>query len=125
MPAVGSIVVTASDIGAGYTKYSIAWTCDASGIVSGNPVDVRRGLIRQVKFIPAAGGVAPTDLYDLTFLDADSADVLVGNGANLSATVASWYSPANPVYHEAGAMTPVIANAGNAKQGTIVLIVGP
>lgn len=125
MAVAGSIVVTTSDIGGGVTKYSAAWLSDAAGVVTENSFDVKRGRLRQVKFIPGAAGAAPTNLYDLTLRDADGADLLVAAGADLSATVASWYSPANPVYFEGGAVTPTIANAGNAKAGTIVLIVGP
>ena len=98
---------------------------DAAGAVTENSFNVKRGPLRQFKFIPSGGGTVPTNLYDLTILDADNADVLVAAGANLSATVAAWVSPANPVYFEGGALTPTIANAGNAKAGTIVLIVGP
>jgi hypothetical protein len=121
----GSIVVTTSDIGGGVTKYSVAWTSSAGGVVSVTSFDAKRGHLMQAKFIPSGGGTVPTDQYDLTLVDADGADVLVSNGANLSATVASWYSPANPVYFEGGALIPTIANAGNAKVGTLVLLVGP
>lgn len=123
--AAGTLTVTTTDLGSSVTKYSAAWVSDAGGNVSGNPFDVRRGRLYQAKFVPNTGGTVPTDAYDLTLLDADSADLLVGNGANLSATVAAWYSPANPIHLEGGAITPVIANAGNAKGGTLVLIVGP
>jgi hypothetical protein len=124
MAVAGTIITTPLDIGGGVTQYSVAWVSSAGGAVTENSLDVRRGPLRQVKFIPSAA-VAPSDLYDVTLLDADGADVLVANGANLSATVASWYSPTNPIYLAAGALTPTIANAGNAKEGTIVLIVGP
>lgn len=121
----GSIVDTSSAIGAGYDKHSIAWTSDASGNVSGNAATVKRGMLRQVKFIPGSGGAQPTDLYDVTLLDADGADLLVGNGANKSNASAIWYLPTNPIMVEAGDVTPTVANAGNAKTGTIILIIGP
>ncbi len=121
----GSIVVTSSDLGGGVTKYSVAWLSDAAGAVSGNSFDVRRGRLLQTKFVPDGGGTAPTNLYDVTLTDADGADLLVANGADKSSTVASWYAPANPIILEGGPVTPVLANAGNAKGGTLVLIVGP
>lgn len=121
----GSIVVTTSDIGGGVTKYSVAWLSDAAGAVSGNSFDVKRGRLLQTKFVPDGGGTAPTNLYDVTLTDADGADLLVGNGADKSSTVAAWYTPTNPIILEGGAVTPVLANAGNAKGGTLVLIVGP
>lgn len=125
MAAVGTVTVTTTDLGSGITKYSAAWVSSAGGVVSGTSFDVRRGRLYQAKFIPNTGGTVPTDAYDLTVTDADGADVLVANGANLSATVPAWYSPTNPIHLDGGAVTPVIANAGNAKGGTIVLIVGP
>lgn len=125
MAAVGSIVVTSSDLGRDISKYSIAWTSDASGVVSGTPFDIRRGMLLGAEFIPGTGGTVPTDLYDLTLTDSNNADLLVGNGANLSATIPSRYAPQALIVFEGGPVTPVLANAGNAKTGTLVLMVGP
>jgi uncharacterized membrane protein len=125
MAAVGTVTVTTTDLGGSVTKYSAAWLSSAGGVVSGTSFDVRRGRLYQAKFVPNTGGTVPTDAYDLTLTDADGADLLIANGANLSATVAAWYSPTNPIHLEGGAVTPVIANAGNAKGGALVLIVGP
>ena len=117
----GTIVVTTSDAGQGVSKYSIAWTSDASGNVSGNTVDLRRGHLIQAKFIP--GGTTPTDLYDVTLLDSDSVDLLAGAGADRAAAAASIVVPTKPTFLEAQTVTPTVANAGNAKTGTIVLYV--
>lgn len=125
----GSITVTPSDVGGGVTKYSIAWTSDASGNVSGTSFDMKRGGIGQVKFVPGAGGVQPSSAYDLTLIDSDSVDLLAGTGADLSNSVSTRTVPVIGtgnmlVYFEGGAVTPSISNAGNAKQGTFVLLVG-
>lgn len=129
----GSITVSAEDLGGGYSKYSIAWVSDAAGVVSANPFDVKRGHLHQVMFTPDGGGTQPTNLYDLTLLDAAGFDVLAGVGANLSNAASARFVPlvgdgttaAVRAFLEAGALTPVIANAGNAKGGSINLIVGP
>lgn len=129
----GSITVTTSDLGGGMTKYAIAWLSTAGGAVSANAVAVKRGRLHRVKFVPGAGGVQPTDAYDVTVTDADSVDVLHGLGANLSNATAkivpqldgSGGTPNTLGFLEGGDLTPVIANAGNAKTGTIELIVGP
>lgn len=121
----GSIVVTSADVG-GVLKYTIVWTSDASGVVSANTFDVRYGELRQVKFIPGAGGVAPTALYDVTVTDPDGVDILAGSGADLSATAAAIVIPhvnSDRLYLEAQTLTPVVANAGNAKSGTIILLI--
>jgi hypothetical protein len=128
----GSITVTATDLGDGITKYGVAWVSDASGVVSANTFGVKRGEILQVKYIPNGGGTAPTDLYDLTMLDADGFDVLGGTGANLSGTLAALTVPlfgagaalSFRIFLDPGLLTPTIANAGNAKGGTINLYVG-
>lgn len=136
----GSISVTSSRVpgGAGVRKYSIAWTSDASGAVSGNTLDIAPGTIVGVDFAPGAGGVQPTDLYDVTFTDADGINVFddgagASIGANLSNATASHKIPfvggGSVTYVRrwlhGGAYTPVVAAAGNAKQGTINVYVAP
>lgn len=119
----GSITTTTSDLGSGITKYSIAWLSDASGVVSVSTVAVRRGRLAQIKYIPDAGGTQPTDLYDLTCLDANNVDVLAGDGANLSNANSKITVPTAPILLEAGNLVPTNANAGNAKGGTLILYV--
>lgn len=126
----GSITVTTSvaqtPLGM-VSKYSIAWLSTAGGAVSANTFGVRAGELLQVAYIPDGGGTAPTDLYDVTMTDANGVDVLTGTGANLSGTLASVVTPAVSTsfrrYLEAGLLTPVVANAGSAKGGTIVLYI--
>ena len=122
----GSITVTTSKVG-GLTKYSIAWLSDASGDVSANTFGVKAGEIIQVGYIPDSGGTQPTDLYDVTMTDENGVDVLTGTGANLSNATSTVAVPAVSTYFrrtlEAGDLTPVVAAAGNAKGGTIVLLV--
>lgn len=133
MAVAGTITVVTADLGGGYTRYSIAWVSSAGGAVSENPVAVKRGNIRQVKFFPDAGGTQPTDLYDMTVLDADGFDVLAGIGANLSNATPKVGVPLfgngttsmHPFFHAGGNLTPTVAAAGAAKGGTLVLIVGP
>jgi len=124
----GSITVTTSKAG-GLTKYSIAWTSDASGNVSANTLNIQNGELLQVGFVPGAGGSQPTDLYDVTFLDPNSVEIFGTVGADRSNANASVGVPVVGTYFrrilEAGAYTPVVANAGNAKSGTIVLLVRP
>lgn len=121
----GSITVTTSRDANGLTKYSIAWVCDAAGAVSGNTFSVKAGELVQVGYTPNGGGTQPTDLYDVTMTDPDGADALAGTGANLSNATASKVVPVISTYFRrylaAGSYTPVVANAGNAKGGTIDL----
>jgi len=127
--AAGTATVTTSDLGAGITQYSIAWVSDASGAVSGNTIAIKRGVILGVKFKPDGRGTQPTDLYDMTFEDADNVDLLLGGGANLSNANATRKKPAlntsDELFFE-GCTTCelVVSNAGNAKGGTVILLVG-
>jgi len=135
MALAGSITVTTADLGGGYTKYNIAWLSSAAGAVTENSVPIKRGHIHQAKFIPDGGGTQPTDLYDVTLVDAISGgvDFLTGIGANLSNAnrkigvpqVGDGTTAFQRVFHEGGDLYPTVANAGNAKGGAIVLVMGP
>lgn len=133
MAVAGSIVVTSSDLGGGYTKYSVAWLSSAGGAVSENVFATKRGRLQQVKFIPGAGGAQPTDQYGVAILDAAGLDILLGLGSGRSNATASAFPALDGVgavpgtlgFLEAGNLTPTISGAGNAKGGTVILIVGP
>jgi len=127
MAVAGSITATVTDAGAGLTKYSVAWLSNASGAVTENTFNVKAGELVQVEYVPDAGGTQPTDAYDMTLLNANGTDVLGGGGANLSNATRTQAVPAVSTYFrrtlEAGALAPTVSNAGNAKGGTIVLLV--
>lgn len=133
MAVAGSITVTPTDIGGGYTKYSVAWVSSAGGAVTENTFAAKRGRIQQAKFVPDAAGTQPTDQYDATVLDSAGWDVLLGLGANRSNATASVVpaldgnagTPGTLGFFEGGNLAPTIVNAGNAKGGTLVLIIGP
>ena len=125
----GSIALTTSDLGGGITKYSIAWTSDASGNVNGTAVALKRGRLLQVKFAPSNGGTQPSNNYVATLIDADGVDLLAGKGATLSNTAASVAVPivstVSPAFVDPGNFTPTISAAGNVTNGRIDLYVGP
>lgn len=129
----GSIVVSKTVSGDGLTKYSVAWTSDASGNVSANAFVMKRGRLLQAKTVPGAGGAAPTAGYLVTLPDADGLDLLMGLGASRSASNAEFAplnsgqgEPASSIrWFEGGTVTPTITAAGNAKTGTLILYVGP
>jgi hypothetical protein len=125
----GSIALTTADLGGGITKYSIAWTSDASGNVNGAAVALKRGRLLQVKFAPSNGGTQPSNNYVATLIDADGVDLLAGKGATLSNTAASVAVPivstVSPAFIDPGNFTPTISAAGNVTNGRIDLYVGP
>lgn len=127
-----TIVKTAVAESGGVGKISIAWVSDASGAVSGNTVTLGAGSVVLVEFVPDSGGTQPSDQYDVTFTDARSVNVFddgsgTSIGANLSNTTATQKVPfiggGAVTYIRrwlcGGLYTPVVANAGNAKGGTI------
>lgn len=110
----------------GVFPYSIAWTSDASGVVSadatGNTLSVVEGRIAQVRIVPAAAGTQPSDLYDVTLVDSRGIDVLNGTGANQSNAL-GMYVLFNPplLITTTTTLDVVVANAGNAKSGTLTV----
>lgn len=119
--AAGTATVTFATPVPGYATYSIAWTSTAGGAVSANSFTIRPGRIVQIEFAPGAGGVQPTDLYDVTLVDSRSIDYLAGSGANLSNATSTVVSK-DPALITAGAtLDLVVANAGNAKSGTVTI----
>ena len=132
MSAVGSITTTTLDCGTHVTKYTLAWTSSAGGAVSGIPVNICRGRIWQVKFVPGTGGVQPTNAYTATLIDPDGLDLLFGaasGSAGLSNAAPSMVQPSASsagvaaVFQEGEAVTLTIAGAGNAKSGTVEIYV--
>lgn len=122
----GTVSMTTTSTGAAvpYSQvYAMTLTSTAGGAVSGNAQTVALGQLVQVKVIPAAGGTQPTDLFDLTLLDADGVDVLSGAGANKSnaSATATVFNP--PVWLDTTTLDPVLANAGSAKVVTVKLFV--
>jgi len=125
--AVGTVVTTTREQGSAANhikRFSVAWTSTAGGAVSANTFEVPAGRLLSVRFIPGSGGTQPTDLYDVTLVDTDSVDLLAGVGANLSNATSSIYQW-DPPYFQDGSrvLDVVVANAGAAKTGTVVLLV--
>ena len=126
MAAVGTNTITYNR-----AKITFAWTSDASGAVSGTLTGPLQGVIARVVFIPGTSGVQPTNAYDVTLLDGNGFDVLAGNGANLSNVTTTQVVPACSITDGVTpTVTPIyisdtlelqVANAGNAKSGTLVL----
>ena len=126
--AVGTLTVTKTSlVGQAMLKYSMVWVSDASGDVNTNNFEMIRGAVFSVKFVPSTSAV-PTASYDVSLTDQDGADLLQGAGSDLSATVPTTTPFASrPVLdHASGEKVDlVVTNAGNAKGGTVVVIVGP
>lgn len=110
---------------------SWAWTSAADGTVSGQGAQGGiTGRIEQVRFIPGSGADAPSDPHSVYLYDEYGVDVLmatgVGQGADpaVSTTIQTPFNTNNSyVYLLNATLTPGVTGAGNAKSGTIVLVV--
>jgi hypothetical protein len=119
--AVGTNVITEETFGS-IRKIKCAWVSDAAGNVSGTlTLGAYNGAIERLVTVPSGGGTAPTTLYDITILDEDGTDVLMGAGADRSATVTEQVQRTSLGVVANDRLELRIANAGNAKQGTVYL----
>lgn len=105
-------------------KIKAEWTADnATGAVSGTTTNVYSGRIIGVCTVPASGGDAPSDNYDIAFNDSDSVDVALGAVLNRSTSATQYVSEASMAGLAHSKITIAITNAGNSKKGTIYIYV--
>jgi hypothetical protein len=108
----------------------VPWTSSAAGAATVSIAQVN-GALQRVYIKPGSGGSQPTDAYDATLVDANGADVLAGQGANLSNTTAKNFCPliaatdgtttTGMLWALDESLTLNISNAGNTKSGTVTL----
>lgn len=123
----GTLTVTQTIPAQDVTQHSFAWTCDASGVVSGTAATLPSGTILVVTVDP--GSPAPTNLYDAVLLcDDHGVDALAGEGANLLTATSAHKIPliANAaasgvtrLWLHGGSYTLGITNAGVSTSGVI------
>lgn len=100
-------------------KHVISWTSDSSGDATQTiPID---GAIMRVVTNPD-DSAAPTDNYDVTFIDSDGLDLLNSECLNRDTANSEQVFPTNPPFHN-GDVTVTIANAGDTKSGTVTVYV--
>lgn len=118
----GTVVIT-EETHSTVKKIKLEWTSDAAGAADGTTTKAYSGEIIRLVTIPGTAGVQPTDLYDVVVNDEDSADVLMGAGANRSnaATQQVLGSSLGCVANDK--LTLGITNAGNAKSGTTIVYI--
>lgn len=98
------------------------WTSSAGGAAD-HEFELQGYIVKVVT--DPDNSAAPTDNYDLSIVDEDGADVLIGQGADRDTANTESFYPAQadgaiPVFH-CGTVTFTIANAGNAKAGRAIL----
>lgn len=114
-------VTTAEITHTSVRKITFTWTSSSGGAADATTTAAFDG--RVIGLITDPGAAAPTDDYDLAITDADGHDVLLGAGANRD-TVNTEYVTEGSLAGVAGSkLTLAITNAGNAKQGVVVLFI--
>jgi hypothetical protein len=121
-----TVTTTVSDHGArtfprphvvGLTE--VAWTADTNGDAA-ETITGFDGRVWRVVTVPGAGGLAPTDDYDVTIVDTDGLDILGGAGADrdTSNAEAMDLSSVAPLVHF-GDLVVTVAAAGSENAGTV------
>ena len=104
---------------------SVTLTSDNAGdAVLTHPIN---GEILNVVFNPGDGLTSPTAAYDVTVTDPDGVDILVGGGANLSASASTRVAPAISTYHRvwtAGTHTFTGDNMGTTRTTVLKFYIG-
>lgn len=110
--------------------YKFEWTSSSGGAVQEVGAIRVSGIVLGVEFVAGAGSFLPTDLYDVTLLNEQGADILNGAGADVpvaGSAQARFRTPRNvdkgSIILREHVITPAISAAGNAKTGVIYLYV--
>jgi hypothetical protein len=104
-------------------KITWAWTSDASGNADLVTTKAYDGVLQRLITVPAGGGSAPTDNYDIVINDGDGFDVLLGAGANRDTATTEQVASASLGVVAGDTLTLSVSNAGNAKSGTTHLYI--
>lgn len=117
----GTVTIT-EELAGPVKKIKWVWVSDGSGDVNGTATsNTYNGTAIRLVTVPAGGGSAPTDNYDVRVNDDDSTDVLMGGGvdrdtANTEQVLAS---SLGAVANDK--LTLVVSGAGASKGGTVYL----
>ena len=102
-------------------KIVMPWVSDADGDAVVETTKVYDGKIIAVAIIPGAGGVQPTDEYDLALTDALGIDLLLGGGSDASNAAPAIINEFLTLAAAGEKLTLTVSNAGAAKEGTVVV----
>lgn len=101
-------------------KVVFAWTSSAGGAADATTDGVFDGKVIGLTTIPS-GAAAPTDNYDVAVTDVDGHDVLLGAGANRDTANTEHVAEASLGAVAGSKLTLAVTNAGDTKQGTVIL----
>lgn len=123
--AAGTVAVTEENWGS-VKKIKFVWTAGTdgdAGTASGSTTTTYEGKLIQATTVPGTGGTQPDDNYDVTLTDADSVDLLAGNGANRDETNTEHITLTNLGAVKADALTLSVSGAGASNTGTVYVYI--
>ena len=114
-------VVTTEQLNGKIKRVAFDWLSSSDGEASATTTAGINGKLLSAVFVPDSGGTAPDDLYDATLTDANSLDLLAGQGANLSGTNTIVIN-SNLLPVPGNRLTRNISGAGEANGGLVYLL---
>lgn len=116
----GTVTVT-ENVQGNVKKLVFAWTSSAGGAADGASTVPINGKVVGLTTVPSGGGTAPTDNYDITLVDADGHDCLLGAGTDRDTANTENVASASLGAVASSALTLHVTNAGASKQGTVIV----
>lgn len=118
--AVGTVTIAEETVGS-VQKIAFSWTSTAGGAADGTTTKTYNGQLLRLVTVPAAAGSAPTDDYDVTVVDDDATDVLMGAGANRDTANTEQVLATSLGVVANDTLTIHVTNAGATKSGVLYL----
>lgn len=113
----------------GVQKVKWVWVCSTGGTVVAstsaglNPTTVSKYSGEVIRLITDPSSTAPSADYDITILDSDGYDVLMGAGANRHTSNTEQVLSTSLGICQDTTLSLRVADAGNNKGGTVILYV--
>jgi hypothetical protein len=114
-------VTTAEITSASTKKITFTWTSAVGGAADATTTAAFDGKLVGLTTDP--GATAPTDNYDVAITDADGHDVLLGAGTDRDTANTEHVAEASLGAVARSRLTLAITNAGDAKQGVVVIYI--
>jgi hypothetical protein len=116
-----SCTITEKTVGSA-KKVTFAWVSAADGTATGTTTYKQYdGEVLGLTTIPGAAALAPDDNYDITVMDADSHDVLLGAGANRDTANTEHVTRASLAVAAHTSLTINVSGAGDSNAGTAIV----
>lgn len=114
----GTVTVT-EELAGPVKKVKFVWVSSSGGAADGSTSNTYNGSIMRLVTVPAGGGSAPTDNYDVVVNDDDTTDVLMGAGANRDTANTEQVLASSLGVVANDKLTLAVTNAGDTKGGTV------